>query len=94
MDQHLDDRLGAIAARQGITLEEAQSVALASNVQHRILEPEELTGMISLLVGGRRRRDHRTGDRRRRRVRHLNPHAATGPDAVRRDIQNPRRDGP
>lgn len=41
----------AIAKRQGITLDEAQSVALASNVQHRILEPEEITGMISLLVG-------------------------------------------
>ena len=41
----------AIAARQGVTLEAAQAVALAANVQHRILEPEELTGMISLLVG-------------------------------------------
>ncbi len=41
----------AIAQRQGVTLDEAQSVALASNVQHRILEPEEITGMISLLVG-------------------------------------------
>ena len=41
----------AIAKRQGVTLDEAQSVALASNVQHRILEPEEITGMISLLVG-------------------------------------------
>jgi 3-oxoacyl-[acyl-carrier protein] reductase len=41
----------AIAARQGVTLEEARSVALASNVQHRILEPEELTGMICLLAG-------------------------------------------
>jgi NAD(P)-dependent dehydrogenase (short-subunit alcohol dehydrogenase family) len=41
----------AIATRQGITIEEAQAVALRANVQHRILEPEELTGMISLLVG-------------------------------------------
>jgi NAD(P)-dependent dehydrogenase (short-subunit alcohol dehydrogenase family) len=41
----------AVARRQGITVAEAQAVALASNVQHRILEPEELTGMISLLAG-------------------------------------------
>ncbi|MBM3658145.1 MAG: SDR family oxidoreductase [Actinobacteria bacterium] len=41
----------AIAARQGVTVEEAQSEALAANAQGRILEPEELTGMISLLVG-------------------------------------------
>lgn len=41
----------AIAARQGVTVAAAQAGALASNAQHRILEPEELTGMISLLVG-------------------------------------------
>ena len=41
----------AIAARQGISVAEAQAGALASNAQHRILEPEELTGMIALLVG-------------------------------------------
>ena len=41
----------AIAKRQGITLEAAQAGALAANAQHRILEPEEITGMISLLVG-------------------------------------------
>ena len=41
----------AIAARQGVTLAEAQAVALAANAQHRILEPEEITGMVALLVG-------------------------------------------
>jgi NAD(P)-dependent dehydrogenase (short-subunit alcohol dehydrogenase family) len=41
----------AIARRQGISVTEAQSSALASNVQHRILEPEELTAMVSLLAG-------------------------------------------
>jgi NAD(P)-dependent dehydrogenase (short-subunit alcohol dehydrogenase family) len=40
----------AIAARQGMTLEEAQADALGANLQHRILEPEELTGMVSLLA--------------------------------------------
>ncbi len=40
----------AIAKREGITVEQAQEVALSANVQHRILEPEELTGMVSLLV--------------------------------------------
>ncbi|MEI8001437.1 MAG: SDR family NAD(P)-dependent oxidoreductase [Actinomycetes bacterium] len=41
----------AIAARQGVSVTEAQSVALAANVQHRILEPEEITGLVALLVG-------------------------------------------
>jgi NAD(P)-dependent dehydrogenase (short-subunit alcohol dehydrogenase family) len=41
---------GAIARREGVTVEQAQEVALAANLQHRILEPEELTGMVSLLV--------------------------------------------
>lgn len=41
----------AIARRQGVSLEAAQAVALASNAQHRILEPEEITGMVALLVG-------------------------------------------
>jgi 3-hydroxybutyrate dehydrogenase len=41
----------AIAERQGVSVTEARSVALAANVQHRILEPEEITGMISLLAG-------------------------------------------
>ena len=41
----------AIAARQGVSVAEAQAGALAANVQHRILEPEELAGMICLLVG-------------------------------------------
>jgi NAD(P)-dependent dehydrogenase (short-subunit alcohol dehydrogenase family) len=40
----------AIATRQGVAIEAAQAVALAANLQHRILEPEELTGMVSLLV--------------------------------------------
>lgn len=41
----------AIATRQGVSVEEAQAVARADNVQHRILEPEEITGMVALLVG-------------------------------------------
>jgi len=41
----------AIAARGGVTVEEAQAEALAANLQHRILEPEELTGMVALLAG-------------------------------------------
>jgi NAD(P)-dependent dehydrogenase (short-subunit alcohol dehydrogenase family) len=40
----------SIAEREGVSIQDAQSVALAANVQHRILEPEELTGMVSLLV--------------------------------------------
>ena len=40
----------AIARRQGVDVDTAQAVALAANAQHRILEPEELTGMVSLLV--------------------------------------------
>jgi len=38
------------AAGRGVTVEEAQTVALADNLQHRILEPEELTGMAVLLA--------------------------------------------
>jgi len=41
----------AIARRQGVAVDEAQAVARAANAQHRILEPEELTPMVSLLVG-------------------------------------------
>ena len=41
----------AIATRQGVTLAEAQAVALGANAQHRILEPEEITGLVALLVG-------------------------------------------
>jgi len=41
----------AIAKRRGTEVREAQADALAANAQHRILEPEELTGMVSLLVG-------------------------------------------
>lgn len=40
----------SVARRRNVTVEEAQAVALAANAQHRILEPEELTPMISLLV--------------------------------------------
>lgn len=41
----------AIAKRRQVTVEEAQQVAFDANAQRRILEPEELTPMISLLVG-------------------------------------------
>jgi 3-hydroxybutyrate dehydrogenase len=40
----------SLARREGISVDEAQEVALAANVQHRILEPEELGGLVSLLV--------------------------------------------
>jgi NAD(P)-dependent dehydrogenase (short-subunit alcohol dehydrogenase family) len=41
----------AIAQRQGVSVEQAQQVALDANVQHRILEPEELCGLVALLCG-------------------------------------------
>ena len=41
----------AIAARRQITVEQAKQVAYDASVQGRILEPEELTPMISLLAG-------------------------------------------
>lgn len=41
----------SVAARQGVTLDEAQAAARASSAQRRILEPEELTPMIVLLAG-------------------------------------------
>jgi NAD(P)-dependent dehydrogenase (short-subunit alcohol dehydrogenase family) len=40
----------AIARRAGITVTEAQVVALDANLQRRILEPEELGGLVSLLA--------------------------------------------
>lgn len=40
-----------IAKRRRITVEEAKRVAFEANAQGRILEPEELTPMISLLAG-------------------------------------------
>jgi NAD(P)-dependent dehydrogenase (short-subunit alcohol dehydrogenase family) len=40
----------AIARRRGVSIEEARAVALSANAQQRILEPEELTPMVSLLV--------------------------------------------
>ena len=39
-----------VAARNGTTVEEAMAVAERDNAQHRVLEPEELTGMATLLV--------------------------------------------
>ncbi|MDQ1431796.1 MAG: meso-butanediol dehydrogenase / (S,S)-butanediol dehydrogenase / diacetyl reductase [Actinomycetota bacterium] len=39
-----------VAARHGTTVEEAMAVAERDNAQHRVLEPEELTGMATLLV--------------------------------------------
>jgi NAD(P)-dependent dehydrogenase (short-subunit alcohol dehydrogenase family) len=39
-----------VAARNGTTLEEAMAVAHADNAQHRVLEPEELAGMATLLA--------------------------------------------
>jgi NAD(P)-dependent dehydrogenase (short-subunit alcohol dehydrogenase family) len=41
----------AIAKRMGVSVTEAQGVAFDANVQRRILEPEELGGLVSLLVG-------------------------------------------
>jgi len=40
----------AIASRKGVDVAAAQADALAANAQHRILEPEELGGMVSLLA--------------------------------------------
>ena len=40
-----------IAARTGVTPEEARAGAEAENLQHRVLEPAELTGMATLLAG-------------------------------------------
>jgi 3-hydroxybutyrate dehydrogenase len=39
-----------IARRAGITVEAAQRIATDANAQRRILEPEELAGMVSLLA--------------------------------------------
>jgi NAD(P)-dependent dehydrogenase (short-subunit alcohol dehydrogenase family) len=39
-----------IAARNGTTVEEAMAVAERDNAQHRVLEPEELAGMATLLA--------------------------------------------
>ena len=39
-----------VAARAGTTVEEARAKAEADNVQHRVLEPEELAGMATLLA--------------------------------------------
>ncbi len=39
-----------MAARAGTTVEEAKAKAAAENAQHRVLEPEELTGMATLLA--------------------------------------------
>jgi len=39
-----------MAERAGTTVEAAQAVAEAENAQHRVLEPEELTGMATLLA--------------------------------------------
>ena len=45
------ESIKAIAQRQGVSVEQAMQVALSANVQHRILEPEELGGMVALLTG-------------------------------------------
>jgi NAD(P)-dependent dehydrogenase (short-subunit alcohol dehydrogenase family) len=39
-----------VAKRAGTTVDEAMAVAHADNAQHRVLEPEELTGMATLLA--------------------------------------------
>jgi meso-butanediol dehydrogenase/(S,S)-butanediol dehydrogenase/diacetyl reductase len=39
-----------VAKRAGISVEEAMAGAHADNAQHRVLEPEELTGMATLLA--------------------------------------------
>jgi NAD(P)-dependent dehydrogenase (short-subunit alcohol dehydrogenase family) len=41
----------AIAKRSGISVAQAQQSAFDANLQHRILEPEELGGLVSLLAG-------------------------------------------
>jgi NAD(P)-dependent dehydrogenase (short-subunit alcohol dehydrogenase family) len=41
----------AIAKRTGVSVAEAQAVAFDANLQRRILEPEELGGLVSLLAG-------------------------------------------
>jgi NAD(P)-dependent dehydrogenase (short-subunit alcohol dehydrogenase family) len=41
----------SIAKRRGVTVAEAQETAFAETAQHRILEPEELSGMAVLLAG-------------------------------------------
>ena len=40
-----------IAARTGRTAEEEEALAAADNLQHRVLDAEELTGMATLLAG-------------------------------------------
>ncbi len=40
-----------IAARSGVTVEQAQEQAASTSLQHRVLEPEELAGMATLLAG-------------------------------------------
>jgi NAD(P)-dependent dehydrogenase (short-subunit alcohol dehydrogenase family) len=39
-----------VAARNRTTVEEARARAHADNAQHRVLEPEELAGMATLLA--------------------------------------------
>ena len=39
-----------VAERAGTTVDEAMAVAHADNAQHRVLEPEELAGMATLLA--------------------------------------------
>ena len=39
-----------MAQRAGTTVEEAIESASSENAQHRVLEPEELTGMATLLA--------------------------------------------
>ena len=39
-----------VAERRGTTVDEAMAVAHADNAQHRVLEPEELAGMATLLA--------------------------------------------
>lgn len=40
----------AVARRQGVTVAEAQARALVDTLQRRVLEPEELTAMVTLLA--------------------------------------------
>ncbi len=39
-----------VAKRAGTSVDEAMAVAHADNAQHRVLEPDELTGMATLLA--------------------------------------------
>ena len=55
----------------GISADEAHALRAAENLQDRVLEPEELGPMASLLAAPESAGDHRAGDQRRRRLQGL-----------------------